>query len=122
MTSRDSSVAVAASSATYRKATNKLAKAIRISPKHSSYPSGDFEAVTGLIDQKSRGRALKWYKRGIRLGFIEACNALLDGRLEFKNGTLYCPNKFTVSRKMRFRGQAMHELHFKFKAEDLDFK
>jgi hypothetical protein len=119
MNSRDS---VAAASATYRKATNRVAKKIRVRPKHTRYPSDDFDAVADLIDVKTQKRALQWYKRGIRRGFIEACDALLDGRLELKAGSLYCPSKLVISVRTRFRGSDWKKRVFKFKSGDFDFE
>jgi hypothetical protein len=113
---------VAASSKTYRVVVNKLAKVARVTPKHTSYPSADFETMTDILGKKSQDRALHYYERGLRRGFIEACDALIDGQLEFKNGTLYCQNKVAISRKFRFRDQAPQSRTFRFKAEDLGFK
>ncbi len=66
MASRDS---IEASSATDRKATNILAEAIRVPVIHTTFPSEDFEAIAALIHKRSRKRALKWYRNGIRRGF-----------------------------------------------------
>ena len=112
---------VHAASATYRKAVNKVAKTLRVPPNHTRYPSEDFDAVTGLIDEEAKKRALHWYERGIRRGFVEACDAILDGQLELKAGTLYCPSKIVISVRIKFRGDEWQDRDFEFKAGDLDF-
>jgi hypothetical protein len=112
----------AASSATYRKVVNKVSTALREPPNHSRYPSDDFEEVVELIDEKSKERAMQWYKRGIRRGFIEACDALLDGQLELKNGTLYCPSDVEISVRIKFRGEEWEMKKFEFSSQDLDFE
>jgi hypothetical protein len=98
-----------------------VTETLRIPPNHTRYPSGDFETVTGLIDEKAKERALQWYERGIRRGFIEACDAFLDGQLELKAGTLYCPSKVVISVRVKFRGDDWQNRDFEFKAEDIDF-
>ncbi|KEZ69277.1 hypothetical protein AAY86_15090 [Pseudomonas amygdali pv. tabaci str. ATCC 11528] len=113
---------VAASSATYRKAVNRVAEALREPPNHSRYPSEDFEEIVDLIDEKSRDRAIQWYERGVRRGFIEATNAMLDGQLELKNNTLYCPSNVEISVRVKFRGEEWHKMRIKFTAKDLDFE
>lgn len=112
---------VAASSATYRKVVNRVAKVLKEPPNHSRYPSEDFEEMVEMIDEKSRDRALQWYKRGVRRGFIEACDAMLDGQLELKNNTLYCPGNVQICVKVKFRGEEWERLRIKFSAEDLGF-
>ena len=111
-----------ASSATYRKAVNKVAEVLRIDPNHTRYPSEDFEAISDVIDEKSRERALEWYRRGLRRGFEEACDAIVDGELEFKNKTLYCPSEVVISVRVKFRGIPRQEKEFTFSADDLGFK
>ncbi|UXJ50876.1 hypothetical protein [Pseudomonas citronellolis] len=111
----------AASSATYRKAVNKITKVLREPANHSRYPSEDFEEVVDLIDEKSRDRAMQWYKRGLRRGFIEACDAMLDGQLKLKNNTLYCPSNVEISVRVKFRGEEWEGKKFNFSAKDLEF-
>ena len=113
----------AASSATYRKATNRVARTLGEEPEHTQYPSEDFEAITDLIDPKSRERALEWYERGIRRGLIQACNAMLRGDLELNDKTLYCPaDGITASVRVKFRGERWTQEEFAFTAEELGFK
>lgn len=111
-----------ASSATYRKVVNRIATTLRQPAKHTRYPSDDFEAVAGRIDPESRQRALEWYRRGIRRGFIEACDALLDGQLQLKGRTLHSPPSVVISMRVRFRGERWRQQRFDFSAAELDFK
>lgn len=113
---------ISASSATYRKAVNRVAKVLRVEPDHTRYPSEDFEAIADLIDEKSKERALQWYRRGLRRGFEEACDAVVDGKLEFKDGTLYCPSEVVISVRVRFKDTARIEKEYLFTAEELGFK
>jgi hypothetical protein len=117
-----SDIHAAASSKTYRKVNTKLAAIARAPVKHGRFPSEDFEVMTGLLKDRSKERALHYYERGLRRGFIEACDALLDGRLELKDGKLYCRRKkMVISRRFRFSDQSRETHRFEFKAEDLDF-
>jgi hypothetical protein len=111
-----------AASATYRKAVNKLAKVLRIAPNHTKRPSEDFESISDLVDDKSKARALQWYKRGLRRGFEEACDAVVSRALELKNGTLYCPNEVIITVRVRFKGSEPESKEFVFSADDLGFK
>ena len=119
MTSQDPECAAPA---TYRKCVNRVARTLREPAQHTGYPSDDLEAVIDLIDVKSRERALEWYRRGIRRGFIEACDALLDGQLEMKEGTLYCPSDVVISVRVKFRGEPWERRTFEFTADELEFK
>ena len=112
----------AASSKTYRKVNSKLAKIARVAVKHGPFPSEDFEVITGVLKDRSKERALHYYERALRRGFIVACDALLDGRLQLKDGELYCRRKkIFISRKFRFSDGSSETRNFEFKAEDLDF-
>ncbi len=113
---------VGASSATYRKVVNRLAQELREPAVHTRYPSDDFQALAKAIDPVSRKRALRWYKRGIRRGFIEACDAILDRQLKLKKNVLRCPPKVSIFVKVRFAGQRWSRMNFRFDAEDLDFE
>ena len=78
--------------------------------------------MTDLLNDRSKKRALYYYQRALRRGFIEACDALLDGRLELKNGELYCRRKkLVISRKFKFSDKSSETRKFEFDAEDLDF-
>jgi len=111
-----------ASGATYRKVVNRVAKMLKEPPNHSKYPSDDFEAIADRIDEKARKRALEWYRRGIRRGFIEACDAMLDGQLKLKGSTLRCPSEVVISVRVKFRGEKWQKKQFTFSAEDLEFE
>lgn len=113
---------VGASSATYRKAVNKISDVLNLDPHHTKYPSEDFESAIELIDEESRKRALKWYKRGLRRGFEEACDAVVNGDLELKGDTLYCPSKVVISVRVKFRGMEAKDKEFEFTADELGFK
>lgn len=113
---------IGAASATYRKAVNKVAQAIRVDPNHTRYPSEDFESISDLIDEKSRERALQWYRRGLRRGFEEACDAIVEGKLELKGKTLYCPNEVVISVRVKFKDTSRSEMEFTFSADELGFK
>lgn len=113
---------VSASSATYRKVVNRVAKELHEPPHHSRYPSDDFDRGASLIDAKAKTRALQWYKRGMRRGFIEACDALLDGQLELKGKTLLCPPEVVISIRVKLKGSPWKKHSVKFSAEDLEFK
>jgi hypothetical protein len=80
--------------------------------------------VTDLVDVKSRERALKWYRMGLRRGFAEATDAVVDGGLEYKarTRTLYCPKKVVISVGVAFRGVLREEKQFTFTAKELGFK
>jgi hypothetical protein len=113
---------VAASSKTYQKVNRKLAKVAGVPMKHSRFPSEDFEVMTDLLKDRSKERALQYYERALRRGFIEACDALLDGRLELRNGELYCRRKkVVISRKFRFSDRSSETRRFEFKPKDLEF-
>lgn len=109
-------------SATYRKAVNRVAKALRVDPDHTRYPSEDLETIADLIDEKSKERALKWYRLGLRRGFIEACDAVLEGELELKESTLFCPQEVIISVRIRFKGGPQEDRDFSFTAKELGFK
>ena len=112
----------AVASATYRKAVNKISDALRINPQHTKYPSEDLETNSELIDGQSKERAMEWYRRGLRRGFINACDAILEGNLELKNSTLYSPEKIVISVRARFKGNKKQDKEFTFSSEELGFK
>jgi hypothetical protein len=111
-----------ASSKTYRKVINKLAKVLRVKPNHSEFPSEDFQNMADLVDEKSKKRPMRWYRRGIRRGFEEPCDAILNKSLELKKGTLYCPNDLVISVRVKFRGEEWQDKEFTFTANELGFK
>lgn len=111
-----------AASATYRKAVNTIAAALRIDPQHTRYPSEDLDIHAELIDEKSKERALEWYRRGLKRGFINACDAILEGDIEMKGNTLYSPKKVSISVRVKFKGEKWKDEEFIFSSDDLGFK
>jgi hypothetical protein len=111
-----------AASATYRKAVNKIADALQIEPLHTRYPSEDLDVYVDQIDEKSKERALKMYRKGLKRGFINACDAILKGDLEMKDNTLYAPKKVMISVKITFKGERAKSEKFVFTAKELGFK
>lgn len=111
-----------AASATYRKVVNKIAEALQIEPLHTRYPSDDLDFYVDQIDDKSKDRALKMYRKGLKRGFINACDAILKGELELKRNTLYAPKKVTISVKITFKGERGKSEKFVFTAKELGFK
>ena len=112
----------AAASATYRKAVNTIAEALRIDPQHTRYPSEDLDIHAELIDEKSKERALEWYRRGLKRGFINACDAILEGDIELKGNTLIAPKKVFISVRIKFKGEKRKDEEFIFSSHDLGFE
>lgn len=113
---------IQASSATYRKATKKLANVLSLDPQNSKYPKEDFDFMLDKVDEKSKERALEWYRRGIKRGIIYATDLVLKEILELKNKTLYAPNQVNVSVRIRFKGEDWNSSEFNFSAEELGFE
>jgi hypothetical protein len=111
-----------AASATYRKAFKKIPDALQIEPLHTRYPSEDLDVHVEQIEEKSKDRALRMYRKGLRRGFINACDAILKGDLEMKNNTLYAPKKVAISVKIKFKGEGAKSEEFVFTAKELGFK
>jgi hypothetical protein len=101
---------------------NKIADALQIEPLHTRHPSEDLDFHVDQIDEKSKDRALKMYRKGLRRGLINACDAILKGDLELKNNTLYAPKKVTIPIKIRFKGERGKNEKFVFTAKELRFK
>ena len=126
----------AASSATYRKAVNIIADQIGVEPTHTRYPSEDFERLTKsykkhLIKSVKKGlanahkeRLIEWYKRGLRRGYITACDSLIDpdGELSLEGGELLCDSKHIKIRvRLKIDGK-WHKKTFDFHRKDLEFE
>ena len=125
----------AASSKTYRKVVNQLSEAIGQEPEHTNSPLEDFEGLVGEIaeladqaerfDQRAvRKRLINWYKRGIRRGYITACDALIrpEGELSLKEDTLFFNAASTTIRvRMKIDGKWIRK-KFQFSSEDLEFE
>ena len=81
--------------------------------------------MLGNIAPETDKRAWTWYRRGIRRGFIAACDALLkeDGELTLEENTLRCNNPIVdVSVSVKLRRQAPGKHAFRFKPEELGFR
>jgi hypothetical protein len=101
---------------------NKIADALRIDPQHTRYPSEDLDVHADRIDEKSKDRALKMYRKGLRRGFINACDAILEGDLELKQNTLYALGRITISVRIKFKGEKWKDEEFVFSSGELEFK
>jgi len=117
---------VAAASATYRKAVNAIGDALGVEPQHGDTPSDDLEIYADLIEEKSKERAIEWYRRGLKRGFINACDAMLRGNLQLKQKILILNTKSNktseISVKVKFRGEDWESKTFVFSADELEFK
>lgn len=114
-------IGAAMSSATYKKVNKTLAPIAGVPVKHGRFPSKDFEVMTDRLKGRSKERAFQYYERGRRRGFIEACDAILDGRLEIKDGELcYQGKTIVISRRFKFSDGSSETRRFEFKPEDLD--
>ena len=113
---------IKASSATYREASKRVAKKLKISLKHSKYPSDDFKEIAEMIPKKIKEKALKWYKMGIHRGLTKATDMMLAGQIYNKGNTVYCPNSFDVRVKTKFSGEAWVNRKHKIGAKDIGFE
>lgn len=113
---------IKASSATYRKATNEVAKQLKITPEHSKYPSDDFQDITALIPEKINAAELKWYRMGIKRGFSKATDMMLDGKFHLEASTLYGPKKIEFKVKTKFAGGKWITRTIKIDPEDIGFE
>jgi len=113
---------IKASSTTYRKATNEVAKKLKLKADHTKYPSDDFKEITDLIPDKIKDKALKWYKIGIKRGLMKATDLMLDGKIHKKGDTIYCPNSFDIKVKTKFSGEKWTKRKYKINAEDIGFE
>lgn len=110
-------------SKTYRNVVNKTAKALRVDPIHTKYPSEDFDSILAVMDEKSQKRALEFYRLGLRRGYDKATTDVANGILYFENEKLIFPkDKITITVHIRFTGCARRTEKFKFSANDLGFK
>jgi hypothetical protein len=112
---------IKASSATYRKATNEVAKKLKVKPEHTEYPSDDFLTVSELIPDKIKEAALKWYMMGIKRGFREATDMMIDEVFHLKASTLYGPKNIEFKVKTKFAGEKWTSREIKIDPEDIGF-
>ena len=124
-----------ASSRTYRKVVNQLSYAIGQEPEHTNFPREDFEGLVGEIAELAnqaerfdqsvvRRRLINWYKRGIRRGYITACDALIqpEGELSLKEDTLFFNTaSTTIQVRMKIDGEWIRK-EFQFSSKDLEFE
>jgi hypothetical protein len=113
---------IEASAATYRKATNQVAKKLKVDPEHTKYPSDDFKEIVKLIPEKIRNKALKWYKMGIKRGLTEATDMMADGKIYKKGNTVYCPGSIDINVKTKFKGEDWVKRSYKFTATHIGFE
>ena len=111
-----------AASATYRKATNEIAKQLKVDPEHTKFPSDDFQEMAEMIPGKRKEKALTWYEMGVKRGLSKATDMMLDGKIHLKGNTLYCRNSFAVKVKTKFAGEKWTKRKFTIKAEDIGFE
>ncbi|MCY4143249.1 MAG: hypothetical protein OXG08_06120 [Gammaproteobacteria bacterium] len=116
--------AIRASSKTYRKATNLLAEELDIELLHSKYPSKDFEQAVKLVGEEIRHVASKFYRIGIRRGYIKACDDVLAGQLKLENQELTLEsNKVSLQIKVRFhKDDERSRFTYEFLPNELHFE
>ena len=114
---------IAASSKTYRAATNLLADELDIEPGHTSRPKADYERAVDHVGDRLRKRARKYYRLGIRRGFIAACNRMLKGDLRLKGDTLWLYKAHvTVKVNVSYApGDERERDSFRFTMSELEF-
>ena len=114
---------VAASSKTYRAAINLLTDELDIEPMHTRRPSTDYRRAVDLVGDELRDRARKYYRLGIRRGFIAACNRMLKGDLELEGKTLWLHrSRVTVKVEIRHApGDEKRPDSFQFSQGELEF-
>lgn len=113
---------IKASSATYRKATNEVAKQLKVEPDHTKYPSDDFLTISELIPGKMKEAALKWYKMGIKRGFSKATDMMVEGKFHVEASTLYGPKEIEFKVKTKFAGGKWTSRKIKIDSEDIGFE
>jgi len=97
--------AVAASSATYRKVVNGIAKALDKDPIHSPYPSEDFESALDGIPDALKQKAMEWYVRGIKRGMSKATDLMVENKIYIKDGVVYAPKEIQLNVRTRHKGE-----------------
>ncbi len=122
LSSKQMKEGIKAASATYRKATNEVAKHLKVKPTHTKIPGDDFKEITEMIPEKIKEKAIKWYEMGIKRGFINATDMMLNRKINLKGKKLYCPKKFDLKVKTKFSGEDWQKRNFIIKAKDIGFK
>jgi hypothetical protein len=96
---------VGAASATYRKAVNGIADAIKTDPRHTKYPSDDFQDMLDEIPEAMREKALQWYERGIKRGMRVATDLMAEGEIYKEGDIVHAPNSMKVKSKIKMSGE-----------------
>lgn len=113
---------VAASSATYRKAVNKIAEVLDKHPFHSKYPSLDFEQAIEDIPDAMKEKAIEWYIKGIKRGMAKATDLMASNEIYVENNTVYAPKKIEIKVKTKFSNDENWEpLTVTIKAKEIGF-
>lgn len=109
--------------ATYRIATNEIARRLKVPPSHTRYPKDDFMKIAELIDKKSKGRALAFYGLGLRRRLRKATDWFADGTITKRKGEqVEAPSKLKIDVKIKFAGSGWESRSFKIKTKDIGFR
>ncbi|QQO55074.1 MAG: hypothetical protein N838_18735 [Thiohalocapsa sp. PB-PSB1] len=113
---------VGASSATYRTAVNKVAKAIKRKPRHTRYPSKDLDDIVrkipGVLDQE----IIKWYKLGVKRGMRKATDLMAENAIYKKGEAVYAPDDMMVKVRVRIAGKPWKKVEIHVKPKQIGFK
>lgn len=112
---------VSACSATYRRAVNKVAKAIKVQPNHTRFPSEDFEDIVSEIPDAMKSNAIGWYERGIKRGLRIATDLMANGEIYMSNNVVYAPPLIPVKTKVRFADSGWEVFKLNIDIEDIGF-
>ncbi|WP_263080163.1 hypothetical protein [Endozoicomonas sp. Mp262] len=112
---------IAAASATYRKATNKIAEAAKLEPRHTANPSDDFLEIVEDMSDAMKTKALDWYERGIKRGMKKATDLMLDGKIYREENIVYAPEEIAVKARIKFSGGEWQPFQLNVKAKDIGF-
>lgn len=113
---------IGAASATYRKAVNGIAEAIKVDPRHTKHPSEDFQDMIDEIPEAIREKALQWYERGIKRGMRKATDLMAEGEIYREGDTVHAPNIMKVNTKIKMSGGEWEKYSVTIKAKDIGFK
>jgi hypothetical protein len=106
---------VGASSATYRTAVNKVAKAI----KRKSKDLDDIvRKIPGVLDQE----IIKWYKLGVKRGMRKATDLMAENAIYKKGEAVYAPDDMMVKVRVRIAGKPWKKVEIHVKPKQIGFK
>lgn len=111
-----------AASATYRKAVNGIADALKQEASHSKYPSLDFDVALESIPEALKEKAIEWYIRGIKRGLEKATDLMASNEIYSENGFVYAPQKIKVNVKTKFAGGNWESHEMIVKSSEIGFK